>query len=446
MKLTAIAAGGGAFLLAAVVVILEWNKGTIKIDCPFPDVAIRIMEGDEVHDTLTVTPGNDSVRVAAGKYVVEIDGEYDGLTVENNEVAVSRGGTHVVRIVQEVGRTPQLPHMTLEDVVEAFLQYEEQLESVEAVYSAVRRDVRTGQEHALEEGVFGIRDGKLAARDAFGHVVYDGITWWYAARGELPELQRAGTLFGHHSGTPVLAFNRMRDAKFTPMAEVLRDAVASQPSGKAELLPERLVVNGDSCYVIDGEYDLAELNDSSHLEPDLWRYHLFLNPRCGMRMVRVETWNINPGIPMGAVEVEAFRQYAGLWIPMRTVLQSYSYRTGPSPNGAERWWASEHTHDLVIELEHESVLVNQPPRDAKLFETDGLESNLERVFTNLGNGVGVPSNSIDEYAEEHGITREQARVRMRQEIDARRDSENPASSTKTAITIRGNSEVLGKLK
>ncbi|MHB1037343.1 MAG: hypothetical protein ACYC35_22680 [Pirellulales bacterium] len=45
------------------------------------------------------------------------------------------------------------------------------------------------------------------------------------------------------------------------------------------------------------------------------------------------------------------------------------------------------------------------------------------AFTNLGNGVGVPSESIDQYAKTHGITREEARARMRTESDAERAQE-----------------------
>lgn len=43
-----------------------------------------------------------------------------------------------------------------------------------------------------------------------------------------------------------------------------------------------------------------------------------------------------------------------------------------------------------------------------------------RTFTNLGNGVGVPSESIDNYAKEHGVTPAQARAHFRSESDAQR--------------------------
>ena len=96
--------GGLLFLLAATVIVLEWNKGTLTIECDSREVAVRIMKGDKVYDRMTVTPSDHSVRLAAGQYVVEIDGEYDGLKVEDEVVTVTRGNTQVVRII-EAGTT-----------------------------------------------------------------------------------------------------------------------------------------------------------------------------------------------------------------------------------------------------------------------------------------------------------------------------------------------------
>jgi len=105
-KLVGLAAAGGAILLAAIVIVLQWNKGTITIDCPRPEVGIRIMKGGKLYDTLTVMPGDDSLRVSAGSYLVEIDSEHDGLKVKDGEVTVTRGGTQVVTIVEAASRSP----------------------------------------------------------------------------------------------------------------------------------------------------------------------------------------------------------------------------------------------------------------------------------------------------------------------------------------------------
>jgi serine/threonine protein kinase/WD40 repeat protein len=99
-KLLAGAAIALAVLLAAVVIVLELNKGTLTIESDVNDVSLRITRGDEVVEKLMVTQAGKQVRIAAGTYIVEIDGETDRLTVENETVTLQRGGREVVRIVK----------------------------------------------------------------------------------------------------------------------------------------------------------------------------------------------------------------------------------------------------------------------------------------------------------------------------------------------------------
>jgi hypothetical protein len=47
-----------------------------------------------------------------------------------------------------------------------------------------------------------------------------------------------------------------------------------------------------------------------------------------------------------------------------------------------------------------------------------------RYFTNLGNGVGVPTGAIDEYAESNGISRDEARQRMLEESNQRTQNQS----------------------
>ena len=47
-----------------------------------------------------------------------------------------------------------------------------------------------------------------------------------------------------------------------------------------------------------------------------------------------------------------------------------------------------------------------------------------RVFTNLGNGVAVPSGTIDTLSRDKGITRAQAKALLRNESDRRRITEH----------------------
>ena len=42
----------------------------------------------------------------------------------------------------------------------------------------------------------------------------------------------------------------------------------------------------------------------------------------------------------------------------------------------------------------------------------------ERMFTDLGNGTGVPAQSVKAYAREHGVTEAQARKAMLADTEA----------------------------
>jgi len=89
-----------ALLLAGIVIVLELDKGTLRIECAADGVPVRIIQGDKVIEKLTISKKGASVRVAAGKYVVEIDGDVDGIVVEDGIVELQRRGREVVRIVK----------------------------------------------------------------------------------------------------------------------------------------------------------------------------------------------------------------------------------------------------------------------------------------------------------------------------------------------------------
>ncbi|MGB5336820.1 MAG: protein kinase, partial [Woeseiaceae bacterium] len=94
-------AGGLLFIVAAIVITLELNKGTLKIETAEVGIPIRIMKGDDLCKEMIVTARNNTVRITAGQYVVEIVGKHDGLRVESDGViTVTRGETKLVRITQ----------------------------------------------------------------------------------------------------------------------------------------------------------------------------------------------------------------------------------------------------------------------------------------------------------------------------------------------------------
>ncbi|MCA9136256.1 MAG: DUF4159 domain-containing protein [Planctomycetales bacterium] len=87
-----------SLLFAGILITLEWNKGTLTIDCAADDIPIRIMQGSEVVQRLTVSRQGTNHRIAAGNYVVELDGDLPKLSVENGVVTLARGDTVAVTI------------------------------------------------------------------------------------------------------------------------------------------------------------------------------------------------------------------------------------------------------------------------------------------------------------------------------------------------------------
>ncbi|MCB9938079.1 MAG: DUF1583 domain-containing protein [Planctomycetaceae bacterium] len=106
MKFVAAALFAFSLLFAGVLIVLELNKGTLTIECESDDVPIRIRHGREVVERMVITKSGKSIRVAAGEYVVEIDGDLDGLVVDNSTISLQRGATEIVKICQRIGTGP----------------------------------------------------------------------------------------------------------------------------------------------------------------------------------------------------------------------------------------------------------------------------------------------------------------------------------------------------
>ncbi len=87
-----------AMIFAGVLIVLETNKGTLTIESDADDVPIRIMQGGDVVKEFTVTKGAESVRIAAGQYVIDIDGQFADITVSDHVVSLRRGETQVVTL------------------------------------------------------------------------------------------------------------------------------------------------------------------------------------------------------------------------------------------------------------------------------------------------------------------------------------------------------------
>lgn len=87
-----------SLMFAGVLIVLEMNKGTLTIECDADDIPIKIVQGEKVVETMTVSRDGKSTRIAAGKYTVEIDQPFDQAVVADGVVTISRGGVQVVKV------------------------------------------------------------------------------------------------------------------------------------------------------------------------------------------------------------------------------------------------------------------------------------------------------------------------------------------------------------
>ncbi|MCA9057835.1 MAG: protein kinase [Planctomycetaceae bacterium] len=97
LRWTAVLFGGVAAIAAVALIIVEMNKGTLRIRSD-GDVPIRVLSGHEVVDELTVSASGTTIRVGAGEYRIEVDGEFPEFTVKDGIVALGRHETKTVTI------------------------------------------------------------------------------------------------------------------------------------------------------------------------------------------------------------------------------------------------------------------------------------------------------------------------------------------------------------
>ena len=112
-KFIALAGFGFSLIFAAVLIVLELNKGTLTIESEVDDVSVRILQGEIVAEELKVSHGIESTRISAGNYVVEVDGRFSGLSVSDGGIVrLEQGGSAIVRITEE--KMPDLPRTPAE--------------------------------------------------------------------------------------------------------------------------------------------------------------------------------------------------------------------------------------------------------------------------------------------------------------------------------------------
>ncbi|MEP5988736.1 serine/threonine protein kinase, partial [Rhodopirellula bahusiensis] len=93
---------GGCFLclLAAIVVTIQTDRGTLVIESPQDDLQIEIVRGDQAVEELEVETGGNAITLRSGTYNVRLKAKSDGITLSHNQVTVRRGEETVVQVHQ----------------------------------------------------------------------------------------------------------------------------------------------------------------------------------------------------------------------------------------------------------------------------------------------------------------------------------------------------------
>ncbi len=95
------------FVAFATVIVLETDKGTIRIETD-SDVPVRISRSGEKVGEMTVSTDGKSMRVRSGRYQIVIAADEGDYEVSRNEFVLRRGESEVVRITQSVDQESDL--------------------------------------------------------------------------------------------------------------------------------------------------------------------------------------------------------------------------------------------------------------------------------------------------------------------------------------------------
>lgn len=96
----------GLLGLFGFVISFQSQDGTLMIQSSVDDVTVRVSQGDTIVRKLTVTKAGKKINVAAGNYTVEVEGNVDGIAIENDKVNLRRGGTEIVKLTYQPHSEP----------------------------------------------------------------------------------------------------------------------------------------------------------------------------------------------------------------------------------------------------------------------------------------------------------------------------------------------------
>ena len=90
----------GGFTWGGIVLYLQTSMGRLRIESEIEDVQVTVVQDGKEIEQLKVETGEDSTRLWAGKYKVEIRGKSDGVLIKEDVYEVKRGETTIAKIAK----------------------------------------------------------------------------------------------------------------------------------------------------------------------------------------------------------------------------------------------------------------------------------------------------------------------------------------------------------
>ncbi|MCA9149168.1 MAG: serine/threonine protein kinase, partial [Planctomycetales bacterium] len=96
------------FALAAVLIKIETDKGQLVIESEVAQATISLTQDGQPVESLQVTTGTDTTRLAAGKYEIKLDAGSDQVSIDKQTIEIRRGETVIARISRDEKSAPTL--------------------------------------------------------------------------------------------------------------------------------------------------------------------------------------------------------------------------------------------------------------------------------------------------------------------------------------------------
>lgn len=178
-RIAAAMIGAIVMTLLGVVIVLQTDKGDIRIESTVDNIHVGFVKDGKVVDTFVVKQGENVIRVRTGKYEIRIDSPSNGIEVSPRSVKVVRGDSTIARI-QQIPNTAANSDKTIDRASEVTKQLEmltAQLSLSEANRKLAEAETKFGPNHTevsrLNKEVARI---KALSRPIPSEPVYEGRT------------------------------------------------------------------------------------------------------------------------------------------------------------------------------------------------------------------------------------------------------------------------------